>query len=334
MAEFLGLEYEGIPHGPAPGAINGHNPELMLGHVRDLSNSLAGIITIGSIGTRFNQGNGGATYDHNPLTGETVNAMGLPEIGMDAAEPLITEASKICADMGKILVVSVTTLAGESAPEVLPSLVERAFNAGAPVVEVNYSCPNIVTAGGGRKPLLGFEPENMVETRGRIADRVGYDRRIIEKLPPYLGENSGLIPTVARAYHVGRNGVAAVAGFNTEPGIELMKDGKPVLRIEAEVNGEVIVTHAGGRSGPAMANVMFEMQGELGSLLPEEISFVAANGVNNGAEVYRRVHTGPRPAIAALSVTAYMEGLKVGRTYGRTASIIAQGYYDALIDNS
>lgn len=328
--EFLGIEYEGIPFGPGPGAINGISPEAIRDRIADLCMSPAGIIYYGSIGSRFNEGNSGTTYFHDPITGDTVNALGLPGLGIDRAEPIIRRASELCEEDRKVLVVSASTLAGESAPEVLPELVERIIEAGAPVVEVNYSCPNIVTSGGGRKPILGYDLDAILETREAIVDRVGTDQKIIEKLPPYVREYEDMITDVAGLYlgQVGR-GVVAVSGFNTIPGVTLERLGKPVLRIVAEVDGEEVVTHAGGLSGLRQADLMFEMQQRLGGELPRGIGFVAANGVATGAEVLRRTSEGVCPAIAAVAVTPFFEGEKAGKSYGRVASQIAQEYFEA-----
>lgn len=329
--EILGVRYEGIPFGPGPGAINGTDPERILGHVGDLCRSPAGVIYYGSIPSRYNEGNRGDTYFYDPTTGEALNAMGLPSLGIELAKPIISEASTMCEDAGKVFIVSVSTLAGENAAEVLPDLVEQALEAGAHRAEVNYACPNLVMADGGRKPILGFDPAAVVATRMAIMQRVGYDQKIIEKLPPYLGEYSDIGREVARTYRSSaKDGVAAVCGFNTIPGVTLERKGKPVLRVITTIDGKEIVTYSGGLSGPALDNDMYRLQHRFGGQLPMSVDFIAANGVHNGAEVLRRTQGGACPAVAAVAVSAFWEGEKAGRSFGRTASQFAQEYAEAL----
>jgi dihydroorotate dehydrogenase len=329
--EILGVGYEGIPFGPGPGAVNGTNLDQILGHFEDLCRSPAGVLYYGSLTWDHNWGNRGETYFFDPQTGEAVNAMALPNLGVDLATPVIAEVSRMCADAGKALIVSVSTKAGENAEQVLPGLVGRAFDAGAPIVEVNYSCPNIVQSDGSRKPLIGFDPEAMNRTRRAIMTQVPPKARIIEKLPPYLGENAHLVDAVASTYSPEvAKGVGGVAGFNTIPGVTLYRNGRPVIRAISNVDGEEVVIIAGGLSGPAQADTMYELQQEFGAKLPRNIEFVAANGVHNGAEVLRRTQGGACPAVAAVAVSAFWEGEKAGRSFGRTASQFAQEYAEAL----
>ena len=329
--EILGLKYEGIPFGCGPGTINGTNPEQILGHIADLCRSPVGVIYYGSVPSRYNEGNKGETYHYNPVTGEALNAMGLPSLGIEQAEPIIAEASSMCADAGKAFIVSVSTLAGEKADEVLPELVDRVLEAGAPRVEANYACPNLVLVDGGRKPILGFDPVAMIMTRAAIMARVGYEVKIAEKLPPYLYEQAVLIDPVIDTYKGSTGmGVGAVSGFNTIPNVVLRHDdGRPVLRVVSQVDGQEVVTEAGGLSGPAQADRMYELQHYFGGGLPRGIEFIAANGVHSGAEVYRRTNGGVCPAVAALAVSSFWEGEKAGRSFGRTASLFAEEYAEA-----
>ena len=329
MAILLGLEYEGIPSGPSAGAINGTNIELIRQNLDSILVSPAGLAYWASIGSRRNEGNRGVTYFHDAATGETLNSMGLPEIGIDQAEPLIKEYSQRFADAGKILIVGATTLRGEDATKVLPELMERIFEAGGVVGEANYSCPNIVTLGGGRKPILGYDPEAVYLARSSIVAAVGKDVKIQEKLPPYIGEYRALIPEVAGSYSPERRlGNVGVTGFNTIPNTVIERDGKPVLNIEAEVDGEVVVTHAGGLSGPAVAEQYNELQREFLRYLPSDVPFMRAGGIWSGQDV-RICTEGETRAEAATGVTRFWEGAKAGATFGRVATRMAEEYLEA-----
>jgi hypothetical protein len=48
--------------------------------------------------------------------------------------------------------------------------------------------------------------------------------------------------------------------------------------------------------------------------------------VDNGREVVRRKLRG---AVASIGVTTFWEGEKVGRSFGRTVSVIAEEYWNA-----
>lgn len=329
MAEILGMEYDGIPYGPGPGAINGIDAQRIQDQLHSVLVSPAGLAYFASIGNRFNEGNRGTTYDHDPETGETVNSMGLPGIGIEAATPIIKEFSQRYRDAGKLLIVGVSTLRGDDALEVLPELVERTFEAGAPVVEVNYSCPNIVIAGGGRKPLLGYDLDAMLAARGAIVGRVGTSARVQEKLPPYIGEYVAMMPAVAASYEPEqRLGNVGVSGFNTIIGTERMRDGKPVLRVIADVDGEEVITHAGGLSGPAVAGTYYDLQAEFLSFLPENVPFFAAGGIWSGENIHERMND-PR-VVATMGVSRVMQGEKAGRSYGATMRNIAMEYSEAI----
>lgn len=322
---MFGLECEGIPYGPSMGAINGINSDQIKNRLESVLASPAALANLGSITSRYNEGNGGTTYFHDATSGETLNSMGLPSRGIDLLEPLIAQYSRKFAEMGKLLIVGATTLRGEDATKVLPELIERIFQAGAPVVEANYSCPNIVTAGGGRKPILGYDLDAIYETRSAIVSRVGKYEPVQEKLPPYIGEYAVMIPEIAASYKPERRlGQIGVTGFNTVPNVILERDGEPVLRVEAEVDGEIVVTHAGGLSGSVVAKDYTELQTEFLKHLPEDVPFITTGGIWSGQDVKSRMND--RRVLAATSVTRFWEGEHAGRSYGRVATEVAEEY--------
>jgi hypothetical protein len=82
-----GYEFEGIPFGPAAGAISGNNLEEMAKNTEDVAKSLAEGVKYGSL--TFSGGVGNTldhypVYYHNTITGQTVNSIGLANIGIDA----------------------------------------------------------------------------------------------------------------------------------------------------------------------------------------------------------------------------------------------------------
>ncbi|HSX47073.1 MAG TPA: hypothetical protein VLF87_03755, partial [Patescibacteria group bacterium] len=295
----------------------------------DVLVSPATVGNLGSIPDRYNEGNGGTVYYHDTVTGETVNSIGLASLGIDALKPVITEYSQKFADVGKTLIVGATTLRGQDATVVLPELMEQIFEAGAQRAEANYSCPNIVLLGGGRKPILGYDPEAVFETRKAIVARIGSDVKWQEKLPPYVGENAYLMTEVAGLYVPNKRlGRVGVTGFNTIPNVILERGGKPVLRIEAEIDGEVVVSNAGGLSGPVVFDSYAQLQQDFLALLPEDVPFIAAGGVWSGESVLAR--KSDERVVAVTGVSRFWEGENAGQSFGRTATRMAEEISEAL----
>jgi hypothetical protein len=109
---------------------------------------------------------------------------------------------KEAEDREKVLIPGFSAAVGDDPLQVLPEMAERTVFTGAQRIEVNYSCPNKISEGGQREPVLSFDLDTMVEVDQEIIKRVGRDIWIIRKIAPLVGERKKLIPLTA-AYFAG-----------------------------------------------------------------------------------------------------------------------------------
>jgi dihydroorotate dehydrogenase len=337
MRNSLDINPEAIPFGPGPGAINGLNPADIRSKFMDICRSPAGLFYYGSLTPQERFGNKGETYYHDPITGKTVNSMGLPNLGIDNAKDIMIFGQQVADDNGKEFIVSVSAAPGEDPSQVLPMLASKVLDAGVRRVEVNYSCPNkVATDGVSREPVLGYDIVQVLRTRERIFSVVGDDTYVIEKWPPYLSEDlpknySAELREMFDFLLNSKNGrkVGGIALSNTIMGIDLKQDdGTHALDIvSTATNGDITHSHVGGMSGPYVAETMREELEEAAFRTQwREIDLISAGGVDNGREVLRRKLRG---AVASIGVTTFWEGEKVGRSFGRTVSVIAEEYWNA-----
>lgn len=319
MTRFAGFDVE-VPFGPAAGAVNGPNEELLIKQLLQVIHSPAGFALAGSFTTERSEGNAhyGRTYYHDPLTGRTVNSMGLPNVGSAAAEQIIGNLAPIAADYGKPLGASVSPAKGEDPQKVLPDLVYRMFAAGAHFVEANYSCPNKVTDDGGREPMLGYDPDAVGEVREAILSAIGHQQHFGEKWPPPIAGKLDIARKLAGTLYSHR-GVYFISGPNTVKDQKLYDEqGKPALDVPG---------HVGGMSGPATAPLAREMARQLDQYLPLGVKILSASGVMTGQEVYERTTLGG--VSLAAGVTVYFENEARGIDYGKTGVRIAEEYLAA-----
>lgn len=314
MPHFLGYEVD-FPYGPAAGAINGPNLDTLIQHSRQIIRSPAGALMIGSICLNPSNGNDhyGRTYYHDPVTGETVNSMGLPNIGMETAEnSAIPYLAKLADANGMPLIVSVSAAAGEDPNRILPELAERALLAGATAIETNYSCPNKFY-GGSSEPVMGYDANMVADTHDSIARKIG-DAPWIEKLPPYIDEKAFILRSVIEALS-GVRYANFVATANAIGGVQLTDESG---RAALDTPGNV-----GGLSGPATANIGLQQLQVLRRKLPIEVGIISTLGVMTGQDVLERFDNG---ADFAMAVTRYFEG----GDYGRTTAIVLDEFDQAL----
>lgn len=317
---FAGIEVD-VPFGPAAGAINGPSKDLLLKQAHEVLLSPVGAAWVGSFTREPSEGNArhGRTYYHKPSTGETVNSMGLPNIGIAQAEKLMPGLARMAANLGKVLVASVSPAKGEDPVRVLPELVARMFEAGAQAVEANYSCPNKITDDGNREPILGYDPIAVSAVRHAILQRIGEHQIFIEKWPPYEGEKELIGNKMAHAI-LEFSGVKYISLPNTRPN-QLIMD-------EAGSYALDVPGHTGGMSGPATREMGRDQLRFMRSLLPQYIGIVSCSGVDNGMEVFHRVeHLG---ADFTAGVAIYFNNEEKGTGYGQTSVRIAEEFADML----
>jgi dihydroorotate dehydrogenase len=316
-----GYDFEGVPFGPAAGAINGPNEEEIRVHIKDVARSQAEAVKWGSL--TWNGGLGNAeifypVYYHNPATGQTVNSMGLPNVGHDRGLALQREMQPIVEAEGKPLIPSFSPGKGEDPFEVLPQMAYDFAEAGTKILEVNLSCPNKILEGEQREATLGHDREIVDELDDRIRAEVGSAITIIYKEPPFVGEHSLLMPRVEEFYH--RVHRKTAANFSNTIGGQRIpnESGDPALGVPGNL---------GGMSGPYTKEAGRRQLRELGPRLPKAIGAFSCLGVDSGYEVFYRVDE--LNADYTEGVTLFWENQKHGISFGQTMHRVAEEYAQA-----
>jgi dihydroorotate dehydrogenase len=309
---------ETIPFCPAPGAINGLSEEEISDKIIDVAKSPAAAVKWGSTTMNGGSGNDGRTYHHNEKTGISVNSIGLPNIGHTAAVSLQKRMQPQVEAYGKSLIPSFSPGKGEDPLKVLPAMAYGFAQAGAEIIEVNYSCPNkFVDGGQSLEPILGYDLDTMFEIDEAIRAEAGPDITVIRKLPPPVGEKRSLLVPTAE-YFAQLEGVA-LAAFNTIGGQSVLDErGNPALSI----GGEKV--NIGGLSGRAFGEMAVDGLRRLKQVLPDRVSIFSSVGVDSGYEIYRRVDL--EGADCAEGVTVLWENERRGKKFGQTITVLAEQY--------
>lgn len=244
--ELVGNELE-TPLVNAAGSINGSGEARILQEVETLANAAIGAITVGSFTIPEQADNeakfGSPAYYHDPITGATYNSMGLPNIGLSAAIRLMPEIIARAHERGKPVIASVSPT--QANPEIgdifeqTTKLVGELQTTDVDLIEVNTSCPNVVTEGGGRKPILGYDLEGMRLLVARLEPLVGtHNARIGVKLPPYLSDEDRQIVPELTALFREHPIFAFIVTANTIPGQVARNDaGEQVLSVPGGAGG-------------------------------------------------------------------------------------------------
>lgn len=269
----------------------------------EFSRSAASFVTLGSYTVDPKLGNEGDVLYHGE--GFTLNSLGLPNVGMEQLRTDLPGIISTVEDAGKLVVVSV---AGNDAKE-YADLVEMAIKAGADVVEINLGCPNVITAGGGRKEIVSYDPDLVHQTLVAVEERIGdrifiwlkmspLDPKTLRDVAPVISESS-LVDVV-----VGCN--AWPSAFFTE-------------------NGESVITPGyAGMAGGALLSMALGNIRQWRELLPERIRLIGVGGISGGdgvaaylqvgadavAMVSHVVTPGNGPKVFSEVLQEYVEGLK------------------------
>jgi dihydroorotate dehydrogenase len=320
MANFLEDYADGVPFGPAAGAINGLSEEEIKTKILDVLRSPARAATWGSITWERSLGNDGRTFNHNALTGQTVNSMGLPNIGIVRGLIIQTEMQKYAEEFNKPLIISFSPGKGEDPQEVLPAMAYKAAESGVQIIEVNYSCPNKFIDGVRLEPVLSHDLEKVADVDAKILAAVGPDVTVIRKFAPLVGEKRVYLPETLE--FCSQLGEKAVASFFNTIGSQSVLDEKGDPALSVGDGGENI----GGLSGPATIEVGREGL-RYRQKLPEHIGMISCLGVDSAAEVLYRTQRG---ADFAEGVTLFWENEKKGKSFGQTMTEIAEQYAELV----
>lgn len=274
--------------------------------VKKLLGSAVTRIKVGSMTRKPRSGNlpipGGRTYYYNNETMSTLNALGMPNVGIDEFEKLLPEMVSLAHAAGKELWVSV---AGEY-PEEFSELAEICFAAGADGVELNLGCPN-VHDGGVSKPIFSYHPELVEEVLDLMTMRFyGQNRKISVKISPVPNDVLAKLARVINSNVV----VTEVTATNTLPNQE-MKDGagSPALSFTPPGGNEVL--HKGGLAGPGLRPDALRVVSQLRShaekarsTLFGSLKLTVVGGIASGEDL-----------MEYFKVTDEIDGIEVGSAY-------------------
>lgn len=309
----------------AAGSINGTSSENILREVDILAATGIGAITVGSFTVPRQEGNvvtyGEPVYYHDSENGLTYNSMGLPNIGLDEAVKLAHEITRHADAGGKRTIFSVSpTIPNEEIGGPSQQAAELAYRffdeAVVEFVELNVSCPNIVTADGNRKPMLGYDPEGMEELVNTLRTRIGRPSGGFGiKVPPYLSDDQkALMPNVAQTI-LDSGLFCFVTTSNTNPNqVPTNCKGEPILTVPGG---------AGGMSGPSTKEVGREQLTLWKGLVGDRLEIISTLGVDSGEELALRRQLG---AVAAGGVTFLWES----QDWGATVTKVLSDFADAI----
>lgn len=314
---LAGRELES-PFFNAAGLINHPDIEVMKREARRLAATGVGAIQYGSITIPKSLGNehkfGAPTDYYDRQTGRMANAKGLPNPGREEVLANIDELVDIAHKNQKLAIISVSpTVYDMDSVEQAVHLAEDFLETKADFVEINVACPNIVTDGDGRKPIMGYDPEIMQRLINELDKRIGRSFRLILKTANHLTpEQKRIVPDLGRLL-IASQVFVAVEVPNTEPGYVLPgPDGRPALSVPGG---------AGGLSGPVTRQNGREQlelwDDEIGGF----IDIISTQGINSGHELAWRLGHG---AVAGSSVSMFWNateswGSLVDRTLGELA---------------
>ncbi len=255
--------------------------------VRKLAGSAVTRITVGSITKLPRQGNipipGGNLYYYDEATGASVNALGIPNVGIEVFVETLDEMVHIARDAGKELWVSVAGFA----PEEFVELARICFAYDVDGVELNLGCPNIHD-GGASKPIYSYRPDMVTDVLDYMdAEFVGQKKQIGVKISPVPGDIlTDLVHTINRSLVV-----TEVVAVNTIPDRELEDEtGRSALAYIPPGGSEV--KHTGGLAGTSLKAEGLRIARELRShsekakaTLISSTRLVVAGGIRAGADL-------------------------------------------------
>lgn len=257
-----------------------------------LDPSILSAITLGSYTLLPREGNVGQNYWSDRSTAPTsVNSLGLPNPGIDAALEFLPDLVQKIHDSGKRSRVSI---AGFS-PREFRTLAQKLRGTRVREIELNLACPNVVE-GDKHKRIIAFVPELIEETLNEVyevtddAGAAAVAVKLTVYSDPYLREEIAAV--IDRMQYA----VQKVVLCNTFPNVTVYED-----------NGRRALSVAGGRGGLAgsdLHHIAVSHVRDFRNTLPSTIDVEGVGGISRGAHAQRMAWAG---ATGFQVGTAYFE---------------------------
>jgi dihydroorotate dehydrogenase (NAD+) catalytic subunit len=194
-----------------------------------------------------------------------INAMGLPNPGVEEEVGLLEEAVRRLAPLGVPVIASISADTAESFGQ-SAEIVSRAHPA---LIEVNISCPN-----------LQSEQHEMFAASAEAAANVTRCVKAATSIPCIvkLSPNVPDISAIARA--VAAAGADAITAINTMPG----------MLVDPETGAPVLANRSGGISGPALKPIALRCVHQISSVV--HVPLIGTGGVLTGQDAVEMVSAG------------------------------------------
>ncbi len=248
-------------------------------------------LTLGSVTPLRREGNEGTTFWIDDRTGASLNALGLPNPGLEYYRAHLPRMAETVHQAGKALRVS---LAGFSLED-YRTLAEGVAPFEIDTIEINLSCPN-VWDGADQKPIFALDPMLVDEVCRIVASvtprRTGLAVKLAPCDPLLLKR---LAETVARAPRIGE-----VVAVNTIPNAFVFDDTG-----RAAIGGNGLA----GLGGRALKPVALGHVHQLRALLPDRIAITGVGGIFEGRDVTDYTRAGATAVQVGTACYAYGAGV-------------------------
>lgn len=194
-----------------------------------------------------------------------INAMGLPNPGVEEEVRLLEEAVRRLAPLGIPVIASISADTAEGFGR-SAAIVARA---GPALIEVNISCPNVQS-----------EQCEMFAASAEAAANVTRSVKAATSIPCIikLSPNVPDIGAIARA--VAAAGADAICAVNTMPG----------MLIDAETGAPMLANRGGGISGPALKPIALRCVYEIAAAV--SVPLIGTGGVRSGQDAVEMISAG------------------------------------------
>ncbi|WP_131744912.1 dihydroorotate dehydrogenase [Frankia sp. Cppng1_Ct_nod] len=263
-----------------------------LDEVDALARSAVSAVVIGSITQEARGGNAGNVYHAGDIF--SLNALGLPNPGLDYYRKHLPEMVSLTQAVDKPLIVSIAGFTGAE----YAAVAHDVALAGVDFIELNLACPN-VWDGGAQKRIACFDngqTEAICIQVGEALATAGAARG--NQPPPTFGikispfsDPAGLaeLATLVRALAGAPHGPRFVCAVNTFPNAFAL----------TEANRPVIDVELAGLGGAALKPVALGQVRQLRLMLPETVEIIGVGGVTCGRDVLDFLRAGAGAVQAA-----------------------------------
>ena len=288
------MDWSSFSLGNAAGFIKGPGSQF-----NDMLRSAATDITVGSITIEPRRGNLGNTY-HLETDGTSVNALGLPNPGLEQTLEDAPGMAKAAANAGKRLRWSVAGFSPSETAKLTASL--QPFGA----IELNFGCPN-VWGSNGQKPIVSFDLSLMRNTLEQVFVSARYIDASV-KVSPHSDPDM----IVSSVHLFKRFPLRAVVACNTFPNGIAIKGGRTALDTK---NGY------GGVAGNALHTIMLGQVAQwVEALEGSDIDVYGVGGISSGERLAATQKVGA-------------SGAQIGTAFGEQGGKVFSEYLEDVLSD-